>query len=122
MATLSMMCAAVSSRALPPNQRWAFNSSGKPASKRALTAPSRSFRRMSCSQEIVEILFSPHPAPQTEYLCGNRVRINQHVVPRPLPEIVRVGQQIMRLKRPGRVYAQNVQIQLEPAAVDMVRA
>src|SRR5262249_35820665 len=118
----SATCTPATMRALAPNQRRVFKSSGSAASKCVPAMPVRKFPGILCSHEIVKVLFCSYSAPQAEDLRRNRMGIDEHVIARALPEVVSVRDQIVGLKGPRGLDSQVVEVKLKPATMDMMGA
>src|SRR5437899_2188445 len=82
---------------------------------------SPSIRPRAPSQEVLEVLFPPDPTPYPEDVAGHDVRIDLDVVARPLPQEPGVRQQIVHLVRLVPLDAERLEVELDPAAVPVVR-
>jgi hypothetical protein len=70
--------------------------------------------------EVIEILLRANPTPQAEDVCGNNPRIKLYVIPWAVPQVPRVAQKVMDLKRLLRVYSQRFKGKFQPAGMFVV--
>src|SRR5262245_27097720 len=91
------------------------------SSSTAAFLSTRSSMRGRPSEEVVEVAFGPHPAAQAQDVRRQSLGVELHEVPPALPDVARVGQEVMHLERALLLEAERGRVELDPARMRVVR-
>src|SRR5512134_3605215 len=98
-----------------------YHSGSTAAASWAVPAGALSRSRFMPLQEVVEVALGAHAPAQHEEMRRRARRVELDEVAPPVPQVARAGEQLVHLVGGARVHAERLEVELDPAALRVVR-